>query len=155
MPANIQQPALTGEDDFLEAISETMSESLAEETGEKRPVFVSNPNPDASVIEDRFASVAKPASVFSFWNDKAAVETPKEMFAREIAAAQSLLDDAQKKQTDAKAEYHRRTLEIKAAQERLQALQDAQKDNVSRIKAQEKAIRVHRQTVFGLQEAGR
>jgi len=156
MPANIQQPALTGEDDLVAALSESVSEAV-----NPRPVwseadaqFLRDGNPDA--LRMKVGTVPQSPTVVGIdWGHQVPVETPKEMFAREIAAAQSLLDDAEKKQADAKAEYHRRTLEIKAALERVQALQAAQKDNVARIKAHEKAIRVHRQTVFGLQEAGR
>lgn len=110
---------------------------------------------DPKRFPPKLAVSSKPSSSSVDWGFDVSAETPKEMFAREIAAAQTLLDAAQTKQADAKAEFQRRNLEIKSQRERLQALEGAQKDTLARIKAQEKAIRIHRQAVFGLQEAGR
>lgn len=161
MTANARTHApLTFEDELDVVLSQNLEEVL--EKQKSRPagwepddidkLLTKNP----AALNVRIGTVKDPAVRLGVdWGLDATAETPKEMFAREIAAAQTLLDAAQTKQANAKAEFQRRNLEIKSQRERLQALEGAQKDTLARIKAQEKAIRIHRQAVFGLQEAGR
>lgn len=83
------------------------------------------------------------------------IDTPQQIMAKEIKAAQAVADAIDAKRAGLMSEASRRALEIRAAQERLAKLNEAQKGTMERIRACDKAAQVHRQTVFALQEAGR
>lgn len=83
------------------------------------------------------------------------IDTPQQIMAKEIKAAQAVADAIDAKRAGLMSEASRRALEIRAAQERLAKLNEAQKGTMERIRACDKAAQVHRQTVFALQESGR
>ncbi|MBJ6722416.1 hypothetical protein I2750_19640 [Bacillus sp. PR5] len=98
----------------------------------------------------------KPTRVGVDWGqDDTAVDTPKQLLAKEIATAQAAADAIYAKRAILIGEASRRALEIKAQQERLAKMLEAQKGTMARIRTCDQAAKAHRQTVFTLQETGR
>nr|WP_278422935.1 hypothetical protein [Brucella anthropi] len=162
MPANIQQPALTGEDDLVAALSESVSEAVNPRPNwsEADARFLRALDPDA--LKMKVGSTAKSPTVVGIdWGleetaDGEAVQpTPKQLLAQEIKSAQAAVDAVYAKRAGFTGEYQRRLLEMRSLRERLAKMEEAQKATVAQIRMCDKAAKAHRHTVFALQESGR
>lgn len=163
MPVNIQQPALTGEDDLVATLSESVSEAVkprAPDWSAADARFLLARDPDALRMKVG-AAPKSPTVVGIDWgheetaDGEAVLPTPKQLLAQEIKAAQAAADAVNAKRAGFAGEYQRRSLEMRSLRERLAKMEEAQKATVAQIRMCDKAAKAHRHTVFALQESGR